>query len=264
MVSTSAFQSCIKRQNTARIIALYTPTTTSFDFLTSSHSSLTNLTSHAQPRNLARKIPNVHGWEERPSGITENLLLEKESTALLTEVHVQNPLNSRWLSPSEHCFLLLTSLRFLCHPQVHIQNATLAGGVAMGTCADMKIPPYFPLILGSIAGIISVLGFKFLTVSNNGHSETKFVAVPSLSHTPLVEKSYEKSFPSTSPWLGVIGCPIRNITYTSVALWFLLFLAFFCGYQLLTTQYERNIKYLCYFPCINSTKGFVAVDVYFA
>uniref|UniRef100_A0A8D0MKU1 Ammonium transporter Rh type A n=1 Tax=Sus scrofa TaxID=9823 RepID=A0A8D0MKU1_PIG len=46
---------------------------------------------------------------------------------------------------------------------VHIQNATLAGGVAMGTCADMKIPPYFSLILGSIAGIISVLGFKFLT-----------------------------------------------------------------------------------------------------
>uniref|UniRef100_A0A8C3WFC9 Ammonium transporter Rh type A n=1 Tax=Catagonus wagneri TaxID=51154 RepID=A0A8C3WFC9_9CETA len=46
---------------------------------------------------------------------------------------------------------------------VHIQNATLAGGVAMGTCADMNIPPYFSLILGSLAGIVSVFGFKFLT-----------------------------------------------------------------------------------------------------
>ncbi|XP_040329671.1 ammonium transporter Rh type A [Herpailurus yagouaroundi] len=45
----------------------------------------------------------------------------------------------------------------------HIQNATLAGGVAVGTCADMKIHPYGSMIIGSIAGIVSVLGFKFLT-----------------------------------------------------------------------------------------------------
>ncbi|KAM6185141.1 ammonium transporter Rh type A [Rhynchocyon petersi] len=46
---------------------------------------------------------------------------------------------------------------------VHIQNATLAGGVAVGTCADMEIKPYGSMIIGSIAGIISVIGFKFLT-----------------------------------------------------------------------------------------------------
>ncbi|XP_004696423.1 ammonium transporter Rh type A [Echinops telfairi] len=46
---------------------------------------------------------------------------------------------------------------------VHIQNATLAGGVAVGTCADMEIDPYGAMIIGSISGIISVLGFKFLT-----------------------------------------------------------------------------------------------------
>lgn len=49
--------------------------------------------------------------------------------------------------------------------QVHIQNATLAGGVAVGTCADMAIHPYVSMIIGSIAGMVSVLGFKFLTVS---------------------------------------------------------------------------------------------------
>ncbi|XP_006860678.1 PREDICTED: ammonium transporter Rh type A [Chrysochloris asiatica] len=46
---------------------------------------------------------------------------------------------------------------------VHIQNATLAGGVAVGTCADMAIKPYGSMIIGSIAGIVSVIGFKFLT-----------------------------------------------------------------------------------------------------
>ncbi|XP_020849553.1 ammonium transporter Rh type A [Phascolarctos cinereus] len=46
---------------------------------------------------------------------------------------------------------------------VHIQNATLAGGVAVGTCADMAIQPYGAMLIGSIAGVVSVLGFKFLT-----------------------------------------------------------------------------------------------------
>uniref|UniRef100_A0A5F9C294 Ammonium transporter Rh type A n=1 Tax=Oryctolagus cuniculus TaxID=9986 RepID=A0A5F9C294_RABIT len=47
---------------------------------------------------------------------------------------------------------------------VHIQNATLAGGVAVGTCADMTIHPYGSMVIGSIAGIVSVFGYKFLTV----------------------------------------------------------------------------------------------------
>ncbi|XP_067840575.1 ammonium transporter Rh type A-like [Heptranchias perlo] len=46
---------------------------------------------------------------------------------------------------------------------VHIQNATLAGGVAAGTSADMMIYPYGGLLIGFIAGIISTVGFKYLT-----------------------------------------------------------------------------------------------------
>jgi len=35
----------------------------------------------------------------------------------------------------------------------------------VGTCVDMSIHPFAAMCIGSIAGIISVLGFRFLSVS---------------------------------------------------------------------------------------------------
>jgi ammonium transporter Rh len=49
--------------------------------------------------------------------------------------------------------------------QVHIQNSTLAGGVAIGTAADMIINPFGAMIVGSITETVSVLGYRYLTVN---------------------------------------------------------------------------------------------------
>lgn len=46
---------------------------------------------------------------------------------------------------------------------VHVQNATLAGGVALGTSANMPLQPWAAMLIGTIAGIISVLGYQYLT-----------------------------------------------------------------------------------------------------
>uniref|UniRef100_A0A182I056 Ammonium transporter AmtB-like domain-containing protein n=1 Tax=Anopheles arabiensis TaxID=7173 RepID=A0A182I056_ANOAR len=46
---------------------------------------------------------------------------------------------------------------------VHVQNSTLAGGVAVGSICNLLIHPFGALIVGVMAGVISVLGYRFLT-----------------------------------------------------------------------------------------------------
>lgn len=46
--------------------------------------------------------------------------------------------------------------------QVHIQNATLAGGVAAGSAANLYLTPAGALIIGIVAGGVSTAGFAYL------------------------------------------------------------------------------------------------------
>lgn len=43
---------------------------------------------------------------------------------------------------------------------VHVQNSTLAGGVAIGATANLPLGPFGALLLGSFAGVVSVLGYS--------------------------------------------------------------------------------------------------------
>lgn len=47
---------------------------------------------------------------------------------------------------------------------MHIQNATLAGGVAIGGCAYLLVYPYGAILLGMLAGCLSVYGYTIMTV----------------------------------------------------------------------------------------------------
>ena len=53
---------------------------------------------------------------------------------------------------------------FLLLSQEHVQNATLAGGVAIGTAADLAVQPVGALVVGTVAGAVSVIGFEKITV----------------------------------------------------------------------------------------------------
>lgn len=46
--------------------------------------------------------------------------------------------------------------------QVHIQNATLAGGVAIGSAANLMIGPGGALAVGVAAGVLSTLGYAYV------------------------------------------------------------------------------------------------------
>ena len=51
--------------------------------------------------------------------------------------------------------------------QIHIQHATIAGGIAIGSVADLNVQIYIALIVGAIAGLLSTVGYQYLDVSLN-------------------------------------------------------------------------------------------------
>lgn len=55
-----------------------------------------------------------------------------------------------------------------------VQRATLAGGIAIGAVADMYIEPYAAILVGSIAGVLAVVGFAYVQPLLNPYVEDTF------------------------------------------------------------------------------------------
>ena len=52
---------------------------------------------------------------------------------------------------------------------MHVQRATIAGGIAIGAIADLNLQLYVALIIGALGGLISTLSYQYITVITNCH-----------------------------------------------------------------------------------------------
>jgi ammonium transporter Rh len=70
------------------------------------------------------------------------------------------------LSISASAFSAFVASRLLRHGgrfnMIDVQNATLAGGVAMGACANMLPQAWGALLIGTVAGALSTFGYGLL------------------------------------------------------------------------------------------------------
>ncbi|KAL1505602.1 hypothetical protein ABEB36_005130 [Hypothenemus hampei] len=90
-------------------------------------------------------------------------------------IEMENDKNHRavintYLSLAASCVITFAASQFSSKEHkfsmTHVQNATLAGGVAIGACAQLMIQPFGAILIGIIAGLLSVYGYtkysKFL------------------------------------------------------------------------------------------------------
>lgn len=66
------------------------------------------------------------------------------------------------------CVMVTAAFSSIVHDEgkldpVHIQNATLAGGVAVGAMANFVLSPGGAMAVGAVSAIISTVGYKYLT-----------------------------------------------------------------------------------------------------
>ena len=52
-----------------------------------------------------------------------------------------------------------------------LQNASLSGGVIVGSVANLLLQPYGAIVAGSVAGIISTFGYQYLQVQIEGRKK---------------------------------------------------------------------------------------------
>ena len=86
--------------------------------------------------------------------------------ALATETQQHRVIINTVLALTASCMITFAMSAIMRHDKkfdmVDIQNATLAGGVAVGSASDLVIGPWGAILLGCIGGVVSVLGYTRL------------------------------------------------------------------------------------------------------
>ena len=58
---------------------------------------------------------------------------------------------------------------------VDAQNAALSGGVAVGAISHLMLQPYGAILIGSVSGIISTVGYQIIQVKKKNILKLYFV-----------------------------------------------------------------------------------------
>ncbi|XP_066149586.1 ammonium transporter Rh type B [Euwallacea fornicatus] len=107
--------------------------------------------------NIYAMIGSIFLWVYWPSFNSINLEDDRAHMAII----------NTYLSLTSCCVsaFVVSQLKSKQHKfnMVHIQNSTLAGGVAIGACAHLMIQPFGAVLLGTITGALSVYGYTTLS-----------------------------------------------------------------------------------------------------
>ena len=122
-------------------------------------------------REIVKKSENKTSVESDTMAMIGTLLLwcfwpSFNSYFASSQAHAQRPVINTYLSIVSSAIAAFYVCAFMYKGKfrmVEVQNSTLAGGVAIGACADMIVHPYGAIIVGSIAGAVSVIGYRFIS-----------------------------------------------------------------------------------------------------
>lgn len=133
-----------------------------------------------------------------------------------------------------------------------IQNATLAGGVAMGTVCDLLITPGGALLVGSSAGFISVVGYSRI----QGYLEKKFgildtCGVNNLHGMPSILGAIAGVFVTLGTSANDYGAEQLAAIYPSVA----------SGDRTMTDQARLQAAFMFITIVISSLSGFITGSI---
>jgi len=89
------------------------------------------------------------------------------NAALAPDIQKQRTAFNTALSISGACIGACAISR-LVHMKLDMEivlNATIAGGVMIGACADIVVAPGVSIIIGAVAGVVSAIGFAYLSAA---------------------------------------------------------------------------------------------------